>query len=87
MITIKLLLAVLCGGKLADKLRFVFSQTSDSNGNLVVSKFDDFLRQCFALTKAVGEEPTFQYRAGLAESIFPSVSRQEKLHVDIHAQL
>jgi len=46
---------------------------SDSNGQLVASKFEDFLKQCFALTAAVGEEPTFHYSPGVAQAIFPTV--------------
>lgn len=89
-----MVLAVLCGGKLAEKLRCKifktltngvclnglffklldgFSQMSDSNGQLVTSKFEDFLKQCFALTTAVGEEPSFHYKPGIAQAIFPTV--------------
>lgn len=46
---------------------------SDSNGQLVAPKFDDFMRQCFVLTAAVGEEPSFHYRPGLTQEIFPNV--------------
>jgi len=73
--TVKMVLAVLCGGKLAEKLRYGFSQMSDSNGQLVASKFEDFLKQCFALTAAVGEEPTFHYSPGVAQAIFPTNSK------------
>lgn len=73
--TIKMVLAVLCGGKLAEKLRYGFSQMSDSNGQLVTSKFEDFLKQCFALTTAVGEEPSFHYKPGIAQAIFPTNSK------------
>ena len=48
---------------------------SDSNGLLMPARFEDFLRQCFALTAALGEEPTFYYRAGMAEAMFPSISK------------
>ena len=47
---------------------------SDSNGQLVASKFEDFLKQCFALTAAVGEEPSFHYKPGIAQTVFPTVS-------------
>lgn len=73
--TIKMVLAVLCGGKLADKLRYAFSQMSDSNGQLVVAKFEDFMRQCFVLTAAVGEDPSFHYRPAMAQEIFPNGSK------------
>lgn len=51
-----------------------FSQMSDSNGQLLAPKFDDFMRQCFALTAAVGEEPSFHYKPGLDLEIFPNVN-------------
>jgi len=73
--TVKMILAVLCGGKLAEKLRYAFSQMSDSNGQLVASKFEDFLKQCFALTAAVGEEPSFHYKPGIAQTVFPTNSK------------
>jgi hypothetical protein len=50
-----------------------FSQMSDSNGQLVAPKFEDFMRQCFVLTAAVGEEPSFHYRPAMAQEIFPNV--------------
>ncbi len=50
-----------------------FSQMSDSNGQLVAPKFEDFMRQCFVLTAAVGEEPSFRYRPAMAQEIFPNV--------------
>ena len=46
---------------------------SDSNGQLVAPKFEDFMRQCFVLTAAVGEEPSFHYRPAMAQEIFPNV--------------
>lgn len=48
---------------------------SDSNGHLSVPKFEDFLRQCFALSSTLGEEPTFHYRPGMSENVFPSGSK------------
>lgn len=50
-----------------------FSQMSDSNGQLLAPKFEDFMRQCFVLTAAVGEEPSFHYRPAMAQEIFPNV--------------
>lgn len=87
-----MVLATLCGGKLADKLRCkfncivqqmlmltlfsntdIFSQISDSNGQLIAQKLEEYLQQCFLLTAAVGEEPNFYYRPGMAQEIFPNV--------------
>ena len=53
--TAKTALATLCTGKLMDKLRYVFSQVSDSNGHLVHSKFAQFLRDIMKIPAAVGE--------------------------------
>ena len=53
--TAKIALATLCTGKLMDKLRYVFSQVSDSNGHLVHSKFTQFLRDIMKIPAAVGE--------------------------------
>ena len=53
--TAKTALATLCTGKLMDKLRYVFSQVSDSNGHLVHSKFTQFLRDIMKIPAAVGE--------------------------------
>ena len=50
-----------------------YSQMSDSNGQLIATKFEDFMRQCFILTAAVGEEPSFHYKPGLARDVFPNV--------------
>ena len=53
--TAKTALATLCTGKLMDKLRYVFSLVSDSNGHLVHSKFTQFLRDIMKIPAAVGE--------------------------------
>uniref|UniRef100_A0A3Q3KHP3 Dystrobrevin n=1 Tax=Mastacembelus armatus TaxID=205130 RepID=A0A3Q3KHP3_9TELE len=72
---VKAILATLCGGKLVDKLRYVFSQVSDSNGVLVQSKFDGFLREALKLPTAVHEGPSFGYSNTLARSCFPQQKR------------
>uniref|UniRef100_A0A3Q3KJW1 Dystrobrevin n=1 Tax=Monopterus albus TaxID=43700 RepID=A0A3Q3KJW1_MONAL len=69
------MLATLCGGKLVDKLRYVFSQVSDSNGVLEQSKFDAFLREALKLPTAVHEGPSFGYTHTLARSCFPQQKR------------
>uniref|UniRef100_A0A3Q4GCD0 Dystrobrevin n=1 Tax=Neolamprologus brichardi TaxID=32507 RepID=A0A3Q4GCD0_NEOBR len=73
--SVKAMLATLCGGKLVDKLRYVFSQVSDSNGVLVLSKFDQFLREALKLPTAVYEGPSFGYTQTLARSCFPQQKR------------
>uniref|UniRef100_A0A3Q0T9J8 Dystrobrevin n=1 Tax=Amphilophus citrinellus TaxID=61819 RepID=A0A3Q0T9J8_AMPCI len=74
-LSVKAMLAVLCGGKLVDKLRYVFSQVSDSNGVLVLSKFDNFLREALKLPTAVYEGPSFGYTHTLARCCFPQQKR------------
>ncbi|CAJ1078384.1 dystrobrevin beta-like isoform X6 [Xyrichtys novacula] len=73
--SVKAMLATLCGGKLVDKLRYVFSQVSDSHGALVQSKFDGFLREALKLPTAVHEGPSFGYTHTLARSCFPQQKR------------
>ncbi|XP_025830778.1 dystrobrevin beta-like isoform X2 [Agrilus planipennis] len=68
--SIKVALATLCAGKLMDKLRYIFSQISDSNGLLIMWKFNEYLEEVLALPAAVYESPTFSYTDTLASSIF-----------------
>ncbi|CAN9507976.1 unnamed protein product [Ophioblennius macclurei] len=74
-LSVKAMLAMLCGGKLVDKLRYVFSQVSDSTGGLVQSKFDSFLREALKLPTALHEGPSFGYTPTLARSCFPQQKR------------
>ncbi|XP_074471092.1 dystrobrevin, beta a isoform X3 [Sebastes fasciatus] len=74
-LSVKAMLATLCGGKLIDKLRYVFSQVSDSSGVLVQSKFDGFLREALKLPTAAHEGPSFGYTHTLARSCFPQQKR------------
>ncbi|TRY90226.1 hypothetical protein DNTS_005831, partial [Danionella cerebrum] len=50
---LKMALAALCGGKILDKLRYIFSQMCDQNGVMVYSQFDQFLREVQKLPKKV----------------------------------
>ncbi|XP_046387274.1 dystrobrevin beta [Ischnura elegans] len=68
--SVKVALATMCAGKLMDKLRYIFSQISDGNGNLAHSRFDEYLQEVLALPAALYESPTFSYNDGLASSIF-----------------
>ncbi|XP_072391820.1 dystrobrevin beta isoform X1 [Diabrotica undecimpunctata] len=68
--SIKVALATLCAGKLMDKLRYIFSQISDSNGLLLQWRFNEYLQEVLALPAAVYESPTFNYTDSLANSIF-----------------
>ncbi|XP_072300202.1 dystrobrevin beta-like isoform X2 [Eucyclogobius newberryi] len=74
-LSVKALLSVLCGGKLVDKLRYVFSQVSDSHGVLVLPKFDVFLREVLKLPTAAHEGPSFGYNHSSARSCFPQQKR------------
>ncbi|XP_026230002.1 dystrobrevin alpha isoform X6 [Anabas testudineus] len=58
---VKMALATICGGKILDKLRYIFSQISDSAGIMVQSQFDQFLREVLKLPMAVFEGPSFGY--------------------------
>lgn len=69
--SVKVMLSVLCGGKLVDKLRYIFSQISDAHGAMVMSKFDHFLREVLKLPTAVFEGPSFGYMDHFARSCFP----------------
>ncbi|KFB53388.1 hypothetical protein ZHAS_00021702 [Anopheles sinensis] len=69
--SIKVALAIMCAGKMVDKLRYIFSQISDGAGQLIHWKLGDFLREVLALPAAVFESPTFFYKEGLESEIFP----------------
>ncbi|XP_030376719.1 dystrobrevin beta isoform X2 [Scaptodrosophila lebanonensis] len=73
--SIKVALATMCSGKLVDKLRYIFSQISDGAGQLVAWKLSEFLREVLALPQAVYESPTFHYKEGLEEEIFPAENK------------
>ncbi|ROL18731.1 Dystrobrevin beta [Anabarilius grahami] len=67
----KAMLATMCGGKILDKLRYIFSQISDSNGVMVYAKFDQFLREVLKLPTAVFEGPSFGYTEHSVRTCFP----------------
>ena len=54
--TLKTSLAVLCSGKLMDKLRYVYSLISDEHGHMVHAKYASFVRDVVRIPRAVGEE-------------------------------
>jgi len=68
---IKICLAVLSCGKLMDKLRYIFSQLTDSNGQLIFMRFSSFITEVCKLPAAVGEGRTFSVTESNAEVIFP----------------
>ncbi|XP_040282962.1 dystrobrevin beta isoform X5 [Bufo bufo] len=69
--SVKAILATMCGGKILDKLRYIFSQVSDSSGFMVYAKFDQFLREVLKLPTTVFEGPSFGYTEHSARSCFP----------------
>ncbi|XP_019403211.1 PREDICTED: dystrobrevin alpha isoform X1 [Crocodylus porosus] len=73
---VKMALATLCGGKIMDKLRYIFSMISDSSGVMVYGKYDTFLREVLKLPTAVFEGPSFGYTEQSAKSCF---SQQKKV--------
>ncbi|XP_077208597.1 dystrobrevin alpha isoform X13 [Paroedura picta] len=73
---VKMALATLCGGKIMDKLRYIFSMISDSSGIMVYGRYDMFLREVLKLPTAVFEGPSFGYTEQSAKSCF---SQQKKV--------
>ncbi|XP_051879074.1 dystrobrevin alpha isoform X8 [Pristis pectinata] len=73
---VKVALATICGGKILDKLRYIFSQISDSNGVMIYAKFDQFLREVLKLPTSVFEGPSFGYTEQASRSCF---SQQKKV--------
>uniref|UniRef100_A0AAQ5Y1X4 ZZ-type domain-containing protein n=1 Tax=Amphiprion ocellaris TaxID=80972 RepID=A0AAQ5Y1X4_AMPOC len=69
--SMKAMLATMCGGKIVDKLRYIFSQISDSSGAMVFAKFDQFLREVLKLPTAVFEGPSFGYTEHSVRTCFP----------------
>ncbi|XP_073439867.1 dystrobrevin alpha isoform X9 [Dendrobates tinctorius] len=67
---VKMALATLCGGKIMDKLRYIFSLISDSSGVMVFQKYDQFLKEVLKLPTAVFEGPSFGYTEQSARSCF-----------------
>uniref|UniRef100_A0A2K6L6T7 ZZ-type domain-containing protein n=1 Tax=Rhinopithecus bieti TaxID=61621 RepID=A0A2K6L6T7_RHIBE len=78
--SVKAMLATMCGGKMLDKLRYVFSQMSDSNGLMIFSKFDQFLKEVLKLPTAVFEGPSFGYTEHSVRTCFP---QQRKIMLNI----
>ncbi|XP_074942466.1 dystrobrevin beta isoform X12 [Phalacrocorax aristotelis] len=69
--SVKAMLATMCGGKILDKLRYIFSQISDSNGLMIFTKFDQFLKEVLKLPTAVFEGPSFGYTEHSIRTCFP----------------
>ncbi|XP_051941525.1 dystrobrevin, beta b isoform X1 [Hippocampus zosterae] len=69
--SMKAMLATMCGGKIVDKLRYIFSQMSDSSGVMLFAKFDQFLREVLKLPTAVFEGPSFGYTEHSLRTCFP----------------
>ncbi|XP_070829554.1 dystrobrevin alpha isoform X4 [Chaetodon trifascialis] len=76
---VKMALATICGGKILDKLRYIFSQISDSTGIMVYPQFDQFLREVLKLPMAVFEGPSFGYTEQAARACF---AQQKKVSLN-----
>ncbi|XP_074438381.1 dystrobrevin beta isoform X14 [Larus michahellis] len=74
------MLATMCGGKILDKLRYIFSQISDSNGLMIFTKFDQFLKEVLKLPTAVFEGPSFGYTEHSVRTCFP---QQKKITLNM----
>uniref|UniRef100_A0A3Q3XG89 Dystrobrevin n=1 Tax=Mola mola TaxID=94237 RepID=A0A3Q3XG89_MOLML len=75
----KMAIATICGGKILDKLRYIFSQISDSAGIMVHPHFDQFLREVLKLPMAVFEGPSFGYTEQAARTCF---AQQKKVSLN-----
>ncbi|KFV77122.1 Dystrobrevin beta, partial [Dryobates pubescens] len=78
--SVKAMLATMCGGKILDKLRYIFSQISDSNGLMIFTKFDQFLKEVLKLPTAVFEGPSFGYTEHSVRTCFP---QQKKIMLNM----
>ncbi|XP_052332758.1 dystrobrevin alpha-like isoform X1 [Oncorhynchus keta] len=76
---VKMALATICGGKILDKLRYIFSQISDPGGIMVYSQFDQFLREVLKLPMTVFEGPSFGYTEQSTRTCF---AQQKKVSLN-----
>ncbi|WAR24886.1 DTNB-like protein [Mya arenaria] len=67
---LKVALSHLCSGKLIDKLRYIFTQISDSSGLLIRQRFEQYLQAVLALPTAVFEGPSFGYNETAVRACF-----------------
>uniref|UniRef100_A0A8B9J458 Dystrobrevin, alpha n=1 Tax=Astyanax mexicanus TaxID=7994 RepID=A0A8B9J458_ASTMX len=81
---VKMALATLCGGKILDKLRYIFSQIADPDGIMVYSQFDQFLKEVLKLPGVVFEGPSFGYTEHTAKICF-SQHKQVTLNIFLDA--
>ncbi|XP_019901085.1 dystrobrevin alpha isoform X12 [Esox lucius] len=77
---VKMALATICGGKILDKLRYIFSQISEPGGIMVYSQFDLFLREVLKLPMTVFEGPSFGYTEQATRSCF---AQQKKVSLNM----
>ncbi|XP_078317900.1 dystrobrevin beta-like isoform X8 [Crassostrea virginica] len=68
--SLKVALSHMCSGKLMDKLRYIFTQISDSSGHMVWGRFEDYLRALLDLPAAVFEGPSFGFNETAPKSCF-----------------
>ncbi|KAM6948711.1 dystrobrevin alpha [Aplochiton taeniatus] len=76
---VKMAIATICGGKILDKLRYIFSQISDPTGIMVYVQFDQFLREVLKLPMTVFEGPSFGYTEQTTRTCF---AQQKKVSLN-----
>ena len=74
-LSIKVSLAILCSGKLMDKLRYVFTLVSDVSGSMVWTRFEEFLKEVLLLPTGVFEGPSFGYNETASRACFNGRSK------------
>ncbi|XP_035386547.1 dystrobrevin alpha isoform X3 [Electrophorus electricus] len=76
----KMALATICGGKILDKLRYIFSQIADPTGLMIYSQFDQFLKEVLKLPATVFEGPSFGYTEQTARTCF---AQQKQVYLNV----
>jgi len=82
-LSVKTALSMLCDGRLVDKMRYVFTQISETNGVLVAAKLDNYLRDLLLLPCAVGEEANYSYDEEILDSFFKPLGSLDRSHTKL----
>ncbi|GAV04554.1 hypothetical protein RvY_14821 [Ramazzottius varieornatus] len=69
---LKIALALLCYGKLKDKLTYIFGLLCGEEGIAIPQLLDNFLHVVLQLPRACGEGPSFAYSASTYADCFPT---------------
>ncbi|XP_072536370.1 dystrobrevin alpha isoform X2 [Salminus brasiliensis] len=81
---VKMAIATLCGGKILDKLRYIFSQIANPKGIMIYSQFDQFLKEVLKLPAIVFEGPSFGYTEQTTKTCFAQ-QKQVSLNMFLEA--